>query len=72
MMDDIQEIIAREKIRQLAYQYALAVDAKDVNGLAELFVEDVDSGVYGVGREGIRMFYNQVLRAHRLTDCAIV
>jgi ketosteroid isomerase-like protein len=58
----IEELLAREKIRQLAERYALAVDGKDLDGLAALFVDDVDNGRYGAGREGVKNFYDQALR----------
>ena len=51
-MDALEELIARDQIRQLAFRYTLAVDGKDIDSLAELFVEDVDNGRYGPGREG--------------------
>jgi hypothetical protein len=61
-MTAIEELLARDKIRQLAQRYALAVDAKDLEGIATLFVADVDNGRYGSGREGVKAFYDQALR----------
>ena len=61
-MDTLEELAARDRIRQLAYRYALAVDGKDLDGVAALFVEDVDNGRYGPGREGVKTFYDHVLR----------
>jgi hypothetical protein len=61
-MDDLQELVAREKIRQLALRYAFCVDGKDLDGIAALFAEDVQNGRYGPGREGVRTFYDHVLR----------
>jgi ketosteroid isomerase-like protein len=61
-MDATEELLARDRIRQLAARYALAVDAKDVDGIAKLFVDDVDNGRYGLGHEGVRRFYDQSLR----------
>ena len=40
-MDALDELVARDQIRQLAERYALAVDGKDIDGVAVLFVEDV-------------------------------
>ena len=62
-MDAIEELVARERIRQLAARYALAVDGKDLTGVAALFAEDVDNGRYGPGRAGVINFYDQALRA---------
>ena len=61
-MNAIEELLARDGIRQLAARYALAVDAKDVDGIARLFVDDVDNGRYGPGHEGVKLFYDQSLR----------
>jgi hypothetical protein len=61
-MDALEELVARDRIQQLAVRYALAVDGKDLDGIAALFVEDVDNGRYGPGREGVKTFYDHVLR----------
>ena len=61
-MNAIEELVARNKIHQLADRYALAVDGKDIEGLAALFVEDVDNGRYGPGREGVRTYFDTILR----------
>jgi hypothetical protein len=61
-MDEVGELVAREAIRQLALRYALAVDGKDLDGLAHLFVPDVDNGRYGQGPDGVKRFYDQSLR----------
>lgn len=66
-MDAIDELIARDKIRQLAERYAVGVDAKDIDGIAALFMEDLDNGRYGPGREGVRTFYDNVLRRYHAT-----
>lgn len=62
-MEPLEALIARDEIRRLAVRYALAVDGKDLDGLAALFPEDVDNGRYGSGREGVATFYDHVLRA---------
>jgi ketosteroid isomerase-like protein len=64
-MDALEDLIARSKIQQLVQRYALAVDGKDLDGIAELFPEDVDNGRHGVGREGVKNFYDQVFRGSR-------
>jgi ketosteroid isomerase-like protein len=61
-MDALDELLSRDSIRQLAERYALAVDAKDLDGIADLFAADVDNGRYGPGRDGVRRFYDQSLR----------
>ena len=62
-MDALEYLVARDKIRELAYRYALAVDGKDLDSLAALFVEDVDNGRYGPGREGVKTFFDHALRS---------
>lgn len=66
-MDAFEELIARDKIRQLAHRYALSVDGKDLDGIAALFMEDVNNGRYGPGREGVKTFYDHVLRRFHCT-----
>ena len=61
-MDDLAELVARDRIRDLALRYALAVDGKDLDGVAGLFVPDVENGRYGPGRDGVKAFYDQSLR----------
>jgi ketosteroid isomerase-like protein len=62
MMDALDELLARDRIRQLAERYALAVDAKDLDSLAGLFAEDVDNGRFGAGREGVKTYFDTSLR----------
>jgi len=44
------------QIQQLAVRYALAVDRRDIETWLQLFVEDVDCGRFGTGREALRNF----------------
>lgn len=55
-MDALEELLARDRIHQLADRYGVAVDAKDLASLSLLFPEDVDNGRYGFGREGVKTF----------------
>jgi hypothetical protein len=61
-MDEIEALLARDRIRDLALRYALAVDGKDLDTLATLFVADVDNGRYGSGPQGVKAFYDRSLR----------
>lgn len=61
-MDDLQRLVDRDAIRDLALRYALAVDGKDLDALASLFAPDVDNGRFGQGSDGVRRFYDQALR----------
>jgi hypothetical protein len=66
-MEAIDELLARDHIRELAQRYALYVDAKDIDGIASLFTDGVENGRYGPGREGVRTFYDHALRKYHCT-----
>ena len=59
----VERVIARDEIRQLAYRYALALDARDIELLVSLFVPDVRVGRAAVGHEALREFWTNSLRA---------
>jgi ketosteroid isomerase-like protein len=59
----LERVEARFAIDELVTRYALAVDGRDIAGLGDLFVEDVDCGKMGRGREAIRTFYETILSA---------
>jgi len=59
-LDHIESTLA---IQQLASRYALAVDGRDVDTWVSLFVDDVDCGRYGKGREALRGFIDAGIRA---------
>jgi len=60
---DLERLMARDSIRQLAFRYALAVDTRDLDALVALFVPDVDVGRYGKGREALRRSFADKLSA---------
>ena len=62
LLSRIERLESSEAIRQLACRYALAVDARDINTWLGLFVEDVDCGRRGNGREALRSFIDAALR----------
>jgi len=61
-VDDLQRLVDRDAIREVALRYALAVDSKDLDALASLFAPDVNNGRFGQGADGVRRFYDQSLR----------
>lgn len=61
-MDALAQLIARDQIRQLAERYALAIDCRDLERLVELFVQDVECGRWGSGREALRQSFESQLR----------
>lgn len=58
----IERTEARQAIGELPSRYAIAVDARDIDGWLSLFVEDVDCGRRGMGREVLRSFIEPNLR----------
>ena len=66
-MDAIEELLARDQIRQLAERYALSVDGKDVEALVAQFTDDADFGQFGSGAEGVRNRYDFDLRKYHCT-----
>jgi hypothetical protein len=58
---------AYEQIRQLAAQYALALDRRDVPALAELFVDDVQVGDGRTGRSALAEWFTEILRPYTVT-----
>ena len=66
-MDAVEQLVARDQIRQLAERYSLAVDGKDLEGIAALFTDDADFGQFGTGREGALNRYDFELRKYHCT-----
>ncbi len=61
-MNDVQQLLAYEEIRQLPSRYALAMDSRDLEALVELFVEDVQVGRDRFGRETLKADFDRQLR----------
>ncbi len=61
-MDPVERLLAYEEIRQLAARYALATDARDLDTLVGLFVDDVQVGRGRFGREALRESFGASLR----------
>jgi hypothetical protein len=57
----VDRIEALDQIRQLASRYGLAVDTRNLDDLAALFVEDVRVGKDSYGRQAIRDWYARSL-----------
>lgn len=61
-IDPIAWLVAHEQIRQLASRYAIALDARDIDTLVSLFVDDVRIGRDLVGHEALRANFSDQLR----------
>lgn len=65
LMDDLLARIDRIEstlaIQQLPIRYAMAVDGRDLDGWVSLFVDDVDCGRRGKGRDALKTFIEPTL-----------
>ncbi len=52
----LDRVVARDEIRQLVARYAVRMDARDVAGVAALFVDDVQVGRDQRGRPALQAF----------------
>jgi len=69
----LDRIEAHDAIRDLAYGYALAVDARDLDAIVALYVDDVRVGPGRSGRPALREIFDASLRqftasAHHVTN----
>ena len=63
MTDDrVDRLVAHDEIRQLVARYAVAVDSRDLDALAALFVDDVQVGRNKRGRAALRGYFDASLR----------
>jgi ketosteroid isomerase-like protein len=60
-LTDLEQLVARDEIRQLAARYAVATDARDLDALVALFVDDVRVGRERTGREALKEFFGASL-----------
>jgi hypothetical protein len=63
----LRALEACEQIRQLAARYAFALDSRDIDELAGLFVEDVKTGDGRVGRRALADWFAAALRPFTTT-----
>ena len=61
-LSDLERLLAHEEIRQLAAGYAAATDARDLDTLVSLFVDDVRVGRDAHGRDALKAFFTESLR----------
>ena len=76
LLDRIDRIESHQAIQQLAVRYAMAVDARDIDAWLGMFVDDIDCGRRGKGREALRTFIEPAVRdfyrtVHQITGHAI-
>lgn len=56
-MTPVEELVARDAIRRLAYRYADAVDRRDLDLLVDVYRPDARFGEYGEGPDACRAFF---------------
>jgi uncharacterized protein (TIGR02246 family) len=59
----LDRVESRQAIADLPARYARAVDSRDIDAWLNLFVEDVDCGRRGRGREALRSFIEPSVRS---------
>jgi hypothetical protein len=57
----IDDLLARDEIRALPLRYAAAVEARDIDAMAELFSPRARFGDYGDGPDGLRALMTDTL-----------
>ena len=57
----IEQVVARDQIRQLAYRYADAVDRRDLDLMVSLYRPDARFGPHGEGPDACRAFFTDSL-----------
>jgi len=62
-LSPIERAVARDELRQLVARYAVALDARDLDQLVALFVDDVRVGGGQQGRAALRHFFADSLAA---------
>jgi ketosteroid isomerase-like protein len=60
--DPVAWLVAHEQIRQLVSRYAIALDARDLTALVDLFVDDVRVGRDAYGRDALLESFAAQLR----------
>jgi ketosteroid isomerase-like protein len=60
--DPVAWLVAHEQIHQLASRYAVALDARDLDTLVALFVDDVQVGRDASGRDALRESFRSQLQ----------
>ena len=63
LLERIDRVESQLAIQQLPPRYALAVDSRDLDAWVDLFIEDVDCGRHGQGREALKRWIDPQLRS---------
>ena len=63
---EVDQLVARGHIEQLAIRYAAALAHRDVEAMVELYVDDAQFGPYGEGPEALRQLTRESLDGAQL------
>lgn len=63
----VRRLEDHEELHQLVWRYSLALDARDVHGLARMFVPDVEVGDGTRGHDALAAFFDHVMRSMGIT-----
>lgn len=63
LVQRVDRLESRSEIRQLAFKYALAVDMRNIDAIANLYVDNVRANATEVGRQPLKKIFATVLRA---------
>jgi len=66
-MTDVERLLAFQEIRQLADRYAIALDARDLAALADLYVPDVRATKADCGRDALIATFDAAMRTVGVT-----
>ncbi len=58
----LERIESELELSQLPSRHAMALDARDLDALVALFIDDVEAGSLGRGRDALKRWYDGVLR----------
>ncbi len=62
LLQRLARVEAMQAIGQLPIRYAVAVDSRDLDTWVSLFIDDVNCGRHGIGREALRSFIDPAVR----------
>ena len=66
-MTDVERLLAYEEIRQLASRYAVYADARDIDGLVDLYISDVRVGRDSYGHDALKIDFDAAFRGVGVT-----
>jgi hypothetical protein len=72
LLERVERMESLYAIDKLADRYAIAADSRDLEGILDMFIPDVDCGRFGKGRDALRDSYNIIHRGFYRTIHQVV